>query len=643
MQATPVTWRMMLEAGWKGTPGLKILCGGEAMPRDLAERLARSGKSLWNVYGPTETTIWSTLDEVNVNGDPITIGRPIANTTIYVLDRNGQPVPVGVPGELHIGGTGLARGYLRRPDLTVEKFIPDAFTTGPCARLYRTGDLARYRQDGTIECLGRIDSQVKVRGFRIELGEIESLLRQSSSVKEAVVVAREDHPGDKRLVAYIVMANGVAPVEALREHLRGKLPEYMVPSAFMVLDKLPLTPNGKVDRKALPAPEQGRGTSKKSFVAPRNNLEERLVRLWEDVLGVKPVGVTDDFFELGGHSLIAVRLFVELEKRFGRNLPLQTLFETPTVERLAKALGDQPREDVWSSLVPIRKGGGKSPFIFVHAVGGNLLNYSDLVNHVDPDRPVYGLQSRGLDGVSPPHTRVEEMAEYYIAEVKKVQPEGPYYFGGLSFGGLVAYEMARQLHSRGERVGLLVLFDSYHFKYQLEWSTGTRVRFKVKGYFERLKYHGGNLVLGPHRLAYLGSKSLLALKKFKGRLKFWYWDMISAYHRLVRQPLPPAINMVRQANGEAFRNYMPLPYDGVVVLFRATKLSVAHAYDSELAWRGLARGGLIIHDMPGDHVVMMTEPNVRTLADKLNACLNNAELSNGSEDSDRAAKELTAA
>jgi amino acid adenylation domain-containing protein len=625
MQATPITWRMLLEAGWKGAPGLKMLCGGEAMPRDLAERLVRSGKSLWNVYGPTETTIWSTLEEMKQGTGAITIGRPIANTTVYILDRNGQPVPLGVPGELHIGGTGLARGYLNRPELTSQKFIPDGFSKQPCARLYRTGDLARYREDGKIECLGRIDHQVKIRGFRIELGEIESLLGRCKGVKEAVVVAREENPGNKRLVAYVVNGAGSVSVEDMRNHLRGRLPEYMVPSAFVMLDKLPLTPNGKVDRKALPAPDQVRGASEKSFMAPRTRLEEQLARLWEDILGVKPVGVTDNFFELGGHSLIAVRLFVEIEKRFGRNMPLQTLFEAPTVEHLAKALGDKPREDVWSSLVRIRKGGSKAPFFFVHAVGGNLLNYSDLVNRIDPERSVYGLQSLGLDGVSPPHTRVEEMADYYIGEIKKVQPDGPYYFGGLSFGGLVAYEMARQLHSRGEQVGLLALFDSYHFKYQLEWSTGTRLRFKLNGYLERLKYHSGNLLFGPHRLSYLGSKSVLALKKFRGSLKFWYWGIISAYHRLAGQPLPPAIHMVRQANGEAFRNYMPLPYDGVVTLFRATKLSIAHTYDTELAWRGLARGGLEIHDMPGDHVVMMSEPNVRILADKLNKCLATAE------------------
>ena len=287
MQATPATWRLLLEAGWQGKKNLKILCGGEAMPRELARELLKRGSSVWNMYGPTETTIWSSTSQITSADNPITVGRPIANTDFYILDSHLELVPVGTIGELYIGGDGVARGYLNRPELTAEKFVPNRFHERAAgARLYRTGDLVRYQPSGEIEWSGRVDHQVKVRGFRIELGEIESVLEQYPGVSQNVVMAREDVPGDKRLVAYVTAAQGAAlTAEALRDFLKQKLPDYMLPSRFMFLESLPLTPNGKVDRHALPVPQQEL-SQEKNYAAPRDAVESQLAKIWEAVLSI---------------------------------------------------------------------------------------------------------------------------------------------------------------------------------------------------------------------------------------------------------------------------------------------------------------------------------------------------------------------
>ncbi|MEC4812177.1 MAG: amino acid adenylation domain-containing protein [Scytonema sp. PMC 1069.18] len=350
MQATPATWRMLLAAGWKGVPGLKILCGGEALTTDLAQQLSATGAVVWNMYGPTETTIWSTVFEAVIaqsSQTAIPIGRPIANTQVYLLDQHLQPVPIGVFGELHIGGDGLARGYLNRPELTNEKFIPNPFSREE-ARLYKTGDLARYLPDGNLEYIGRIDHQVKIRGFRIELGEIETVLRQHSSILQAVAIAREDNRGDKRLVAYVVVKpeqDSPSPSE-LRQFLKEQLPEYMVPVAFVCLETLPLTPNGKIDRRALPEPYTSHFINESSFVAPRNPSEEILAAIWSQVLGLERVGIHDNFFELGGHSLLATQVISRIRQAFSVEIPLHLFFETPTIAGLVQAIasGQNPEQ-----------------------------------------------------------------------------------------------------------------------------------------------------------------------------------------------------------------------------------------------------------------------------------------------------------
>ena len=338
MQATPATWRMLLATGWQGTSQLKILCGGEALSRDLAEQLLEKGASLWNLYGPTETTIWSTACKVEANKlskSLVPIGRPIANTQVYLLDSFGQPVPIGIPGELHIGGAGLARGYLNRPELTAEKFIPHPAG----GRLYKTGDLARYLPDGTIEYIERIDHQVKLRGFRIELGEIEAVLRQHPTVEQAVVIAREDEPGNKRLVAYIVGQTSSEDItHELRSFLEKKLPSYMVPSAFVMLEALPLTPNGKVDRRALPAPDGVKLKSEGTFVSPSTPVEKVLAEIWTQVLGVENVGIDDNFFELGGDSFLSIQIIYKANQA-GLQLTPKQLFDNQTIAKLAAVAG----------------------------------------------------------------------------------------------------------------------------------------------------------------------------------------------------------------------------------------------------------------------------------------------------------------
>ena len=360
VQATPTTWRMLLEAGWVGRPGIKAVCGGEALPEPLADALLSLRIELWNMYGPTEATVWTTAARMSPGGGPPGIGAPLANATAYVLDPELNPVSVGHVGELHVGGLGLARGYRGRPELTAERFIPHPFDAAPGARVYKTGDLARWRADGTLECLGRLDHQVKIRGFRIELGEIEARLQEHPGVATAAVVARQDPPGGTRLVAYVVPRRAPPTVTQLRRHLSEHLPHHMVPGAFVFLNALPLTPNGKVDRAALPAPGARRPDMASRYQAPRSPPEESLAAIWSRVLSVEPIGVDDDFFDLGGDSLRALEMVSLLEERLGTELPLQAVFDAPTVADLARRVlqlsaGQEPVPEL------VRTGASRAP------------------------------------------------------------------------------------------------------------------------------------------------------------------------------------------------------------------------------------------------------------------------------------------
>ncbi len=457
-QATPVTWRLMLEGGWEGSPRLTALCGGEAMSRELAEALLDRSAALWNMYGPTETTVWSTVCLVAHGEGPVPLGEPIDNTSIHVLDPAGRPVEPGDIGEIYIGGEGVALGYLNRPELEAERFIEDPFSGKPGARMYRTGDLASRLADGTLLFHGRADHQLKVRGFRIEPGEIESALRRRPGVREAIVAGVKDRHGDTNLVAYIVAGgNGTLDLGSIRLDLAETLPGYMVPQHYVLVDRFPLTPNGKIDRAKLPAP----GADPDLEAVPaQDEVEKKLTAIWEEVLGLRGLGSNADFFRLGGRSLQAARLFAGIRREFGQDHPVSLLIDAPTISLLAGHLRQGEAHDAWRALVPIRASGSRRPLFVVHGGGDTVLFARDLAEELGDDRPVYGLQSEGLDGRRVTAGSVEEMAGRYLDEVRRVQPHGPYLLAGYCFGGAVAVEMARRLEQVGETVAFVGLVNA---------------------------------------------------------------------------------------------------------------------------------------------------------------------------------------
>lgn len=632
---TTALFNLMVEGQTQSLAGLReLLFGGEtASAPHVRKALAElGGCQLVHVYGPTENTTFTTFRPLAGSdsfGSAVPIGRPIANTSVYVLDRNGEPVPAGVPGELYTGDDGLARGYLGRPDLTAERFVPDPFGEKPGGRLYRTGDLVQFLPGGDIEFLGRLDHQVKIRGFRVEPGEIEAALLRHPAVREAVVVAREDRPGERRLVAYVVPAEtrneasaalsrgGAGPLEAtLRAYLARDLPEWMLPSAFAILDRLPLNPNGKVDRAALPEPSGQRDPGRSGPVAPRDGQELRLVEIWEDLLGVRPVGVTDNFFELGGHSLLAARMVARVEKDMGQRLPLTALFQTPTVEHLAGLLRERVRDLPYSPLVGLRTSGRGVPVFCPHAVGGLPHNYAALARRLGPDRRVYGFQARGLYGEGSPLKTIEEMAEAYLAAARSVQPDGPYHLVGYCLGGAIAFEMARRLRAAGETVGPLILVDSTAppppnagtgeepgwFMYA--WELVNR-GLEAWGFVEGLETTEPGA-----RLPVLLRRAQEAGVVPPGV------DSLPAFERWLK---------VYRATARAYLRYSPPPCPGPALLFKASIQMPGGAPD--LGWGRLlggredGSGNLQIVDVEGDHYNVMAEPRVGALADRISATL----------------------
>lgn len=609
----------------------QLLAGGDVLSVPHVRKFCEELPScrLINGYGPTENTTFTTyfpVDDLNrVNGS-VPIGYPISNTSVYVLDRYLNPAPIGVPGELYIGGDGLAHGYLDRPELNAERFVRNHFSSESGARLYKTGDLVRYRPTGEIEFIGRVDNQVKVRGFRIELGEVEAALSDCPGVREAVVIARKDE-GDKHLVAYVTGFEGSElSTDEIRKSLQQKLPDYMMPSQFAVLEKLPLTPVGKVDRNALPAANT-LAEPERNFAAPGDELELKLAKIWEKILKVQSVGIDDNFFDLGGHSLLAVKLFAQIEKSFGKNLPLATLFEAPTVKQLAGVLRKQGWQPAWSSLV-MMQGGSRQPFFCIHAAGGNVLEYHDLALLLGTDRPVYGLQAKGLDGKSEPHTSIPEMAAHYIREMREVQPDGPYMIGGRSSGGTIAFEMACQLVAQGQPVSLVALLDTYPAGYFKLLPDSRSLRQKLTRSIRKLHTHASNLRELPtrQRLAYIRNKLAYAPQKVKHKL---YRSAYRLYKKL-GQPLPAVLKNIEEINFAAVKDYVPRPYDGDIALFLASDLT--SDYDLHDGWRELVRGEIETHEIPGNHINIIKPPHVEALATQLRYCIERAsEVTAGDE------------
>ncbi len=629
MQATPATWRLLIEAGWRGERQFKALCGGEALGSDLAAQLLERTGSLWNMYGPTETTVWSTCLHLTELGSGISIGRPIANTSVWILDQQLQLCPIGVPGEICIGGDGVTLGYLNRPELNAERFIADPFYAAPGARLYRTGDRGRWIASGLLEHLGRLDFQVKVRGYRIELGEIEVSLTAHNDVAHAVVIAREDRAGDVRLVAYLVARAGARCADdTLRVHLKSALPDYMIPQHFVTLPTMPLLPNGKVDRQSLPAPDMPAKTAS-AFVAPRSAVEKAVAAEMEASLGMPGVSLHDDFFALGGHSLLAVQLTARLNRKFNSHLSIWTLFEAPTVARLAELLSHQKPQDL---VVMIRPGGSKPPLFLVHDGLGETLLYGSLVHTLRDDRPVYVLEPHAAHGFAVLHTRITDMAAHYITRIRTVQAQGPYYLGGLCAGGVIAFEMARQLQQQGQPVGMVALFEAADERTPLQAKPAVDKRLhRFTHAFKR----------NPSQpwASFLDASVRVASAKISGFFVFEIHrrvDLIRVW--LLRLCLdkhikPPAI--LRSLSAQriieyAHRDYTHgVPFQGTVTLFRATTGTGDAAdepfidifRDPLFGWAQHVQGNVVTIDSPGGHFSMLKQPHVAVLAARMQACL----------------------
>ena len=591
-----------------------LIVGGEALLGNNLEfwRDHAPNTRIINEYGPTETVVGCCVYEVTKDtclSAAIPIGRPIANTQLYVLDRLLQPVPIGVKGELYIGGDGVAQGYWRRADLTQERFIPNPFSPDSHARLYKTGDLARYLPDGNLDYLGRIDNQVKIRGFRIELGEIETVLAQHPDVERLAVVVNDDIPGNRRLVAYIVpQAHRQPTIYALRQFMAQKLPEHAVPAVFMTLTEFPLTPNGKVDRAALPVPESLRTELAADLVAARNQVELALTEIWERVLGVESIGIGENFFELGGNSLIAVRLVAAINLQWHCKIGLSSLLQHPTIAELAQTLDQTQTDTTWSSLVQIESSGSKPPLFCIHPVGGNILEYYPLAR-LNLDRPIYGLQALGLDGIQAPLSQVEQMAAHYINEIETIQANGPYFLVGYSFGGLIAFEIACQLASQGKQVGLLALLDNVSprlSKVRPSFAQVVGIHFqnlRQLAMNERVKYIRDRLVF----------RTMYANKENSER-EFLLDNWV--------EPLPLEYLAVLEANLQASNNYTGKVYSGDVTLFRSEVQPVDQSLHLDLGWNELVSGNLTIKDLPGHHTNILKEPQIQLLGRELKLSLN---------------------
>lgn len=593
MQATPSTWRLLLSAGWRGHKDFKLLCGGEPFPKDLNKSLLPIVKSVWNMYGPTETTVWSTIEELTDPEENILIGKPIANTSCYILDENQKLLPLGHPGELYIGGAGLADGYKGRQDLTDERFIPNPFRSGE--KMYNTGDLARLHSDGRIECLGRNDGQVKVRGYRIELGEIESVLSEFPGITQSVVIVREDRPGDVRLVGYYIKESPIDQLK-LRSFLGEKIPAYMIPSNFIEMEEFPKTLNEKIDKKNLPAPQLGAALKKDE--AKTNLLEEgtmtELHQIWCELLGQESIDIESNFFDVGGHSLLSVQLFSMIEKKWNLNLGLATLFTSGTIKELSELIDSKcssshnrpnlaAASSLLHSLVQIKKGDKLAPLFCFHGVGGNILNYMALVPGLEEGRGLYGLQSFGVDGKSETLPTIEAMAEAYVREIRTVQTEGPYFLAGGSMGGYLALEAARILQKAGEEVADIIMFDTFGPDINLKnYSTGTR------GYIDNLK------IMIPYRLKQIN---------YTLRARFLRFFGLTIPHNIRHF-------FVELKNYSAIYKYKPSKFDGGITLFKVPTTEEGIYSDPKLGWGNSLKGKLTLYEVEGEHNNIIEAPGL---------------------------------
>jgi amino acid adenylation domain-containing protein len=643
MQATPITWRLLLEAGWRGAKNFKALVGGEALPKDLADQLIGRGVELWNLYGPTETTVWSTCARITDTTDGISIGKPIANTTVYVLDGRNNLCPIGVPGELCIGGAGVTLGYWRRPELTAERFIADPFGTVPDGKLYRTGDLARWRDDGTIEHLGRLDFQVKIRGFRIELGEIEAQITSHPAVREAIVVAREDVPGDPRLVAYLVPRAADIDLVELKDRLVQALPAYMVPSAFVVLQAMPQTPNAKVDRKALPAPE--RTGAETTYIAPRSRTEEAVAASWRKALQVERVGARDNFFELGGRSLMFVRMISEINSTFKMRLGMAELIGNATLEQFAalidarQARSDRPAvpadrlqstQSELSTLVQLHEGPAELPMYLIYAGPGELR----LAQHMGGTHRVFGIEARWpmawRDAVMNNRTgefpSLEQMVAPYVAELSAHVGSTPCVLAGFCYAGRIAFEAAHQLHQLGGKVECVVLIDTDAQpvkRYKLAWQI---LRQDWKHPVNGSSANGTLRSLGS-RMKSTWQTSWWLAGKVKKKLGSYFerpkLDLETLSGVLDERGIPMPWALLERLYGEMEKSYRFRRLDCRGVLFRTGEFEgkqLGYDPDDALGWENLFTRGVEVIPIAGHHFSIWGK-QIPTIAREINRVL----------------------
>lgn len=602
---TPSLWRLLLEAGWTGNPAMRGVIGGELLDGDLAQALAEKTGAMWNHYGPTETTIVATTYRITSGAGPVPIGFPLPHVHAFIVDGDNRPVPSGEAGELLLGGDILARGYRNHPELTNLRFVQLELKSGASERVYRTGDLVKQRSDGALEFVGRADNQVKLRGFRIELEEIESVLGSHSDITETAIVVYQDGADDKCLVAYYRSQIGKAPtVESLRSYLSARLPLYMVPAHFIELDQFPYLVNGKIDRLALATRALPAFESEPLPQVQSDPVVQELLALWRRILRLPSIQPTDNFFEVGGHSLLAARLFDEIRSRTGKSLPLATLFEAPTVEGLARVIARTCAPE-WSPLVPIRTEGAGAPFFCVHPIGGNVLIFKKLSESLKTRR-FYGLQARGLDGQEQPNISIEDMAADYLNSVRKVQPHGPYLLGGYSAGGLVAFEMARMLENAGEKVELIVLFDTFLHPDSLPPDfpqvAKPAILKPVTGLSRRL-----------WQMRHLEGEMRLGVVA-RDIARVWSTIKLKAYTQCQRFGRTPFQLDTVSGFLFALRNYRPRPLAADAMLFLADANAPSASANLPAVWRRLITGKLDVVHLQIDHDRLLDEPSAASVA-----------------------------
>ena len=634
LQATPFTWRLLVNSGWNGKRDLRMISGGEALPRDLANELLPLGCELWNCYGPTETTIYSSSIRIESGSGIVPVGPPISNTSFYVMDVGGRPVPLGVPGELYIGGVGVSPGYLQRPELTSQRFVPDTFASESGGMLFRTGDLVRVLSNTEIEFMGRLDHQVKLRGYRIELAEIESVLRTHPAVENATVIRREDVPGEPRLVAYITEHQGKSPKDKpqsieLKEYAARSLPEYMLPSRIITLAALPLTASGKVDRRALPLPESvpgQTGGAPASPTAPENELEAQILEIFREILGQPSLGVTDSFFDYGGYSLLTARLFSRIHRVLGQKLPISLLFDAPTARGLARIMR---KGEVLPIVVPIRKEGRAAPLFVIHS----YLIYAALREAIDEERPIYGV--RELDDDKPMGS-LEERAALYAREITRAYPDGPLSLAGWCLAGSLTVEVARQLRVDGRVVALVALFDSERPGYKPMLTDGSslmKARFLSFAEFHSVRLRDLDW---QGRLRYLSAHTA-----------HWWEDVLESisikhsreFHWLQHHlPFLLPQHMREHFAGLGLEDLLPRAqqfYPGKIVLFRASDVVRISGAEPSLGWNVVAKDGVEVEFAPGDHESMFRAPHLTQFGKMLQRVLREGEASCGFADAIR--------